>query len=148
MKTFSARQRGFTLIEILIVIGIIAILAAAVIVAINPGRLFDQANDTTRRTDLTELLSAISRNRVDNRGVINSAITTSRTEICKTGGTCTGLADLSYLTTNANYIDEMPIDPECTSTNGTCYFVKKNTNNTITVDAFLYNALASISFTQ
>ena len=151
MNTFR-HQRGFTLIEILIVIGIIAILAAVVIVAINPARQFDQANDTARRSDLTELLSAISRERIDKKGVLNPAITTTRTEICKTGAaSCTNLIDLTSLTVNAIYIDAMPIDPECPdgcAANGTGYFVVKNANKTVTVDAFLHNALASISFTQ
>ena len=41
-------KKGFTLIELLIVIAIISILAAALIVSINPARQFRQARHSTR----------------------------------------------------------------------------------------------------
>ena len=63
------RQAGFTLIEILVVIGIIAILAAIVIIAINPARQFAQARDTQRRNDVTALLNSIGQYMADNDGL-------------------------------------------------------------------------------
>ncbi len=62
-------KKGFTLIEILIVIGLIAILAAAVIIAINPARQFAQARNTTRWTGVNTVLNAVHQNMVDNNGV-------------------------------------------------------------------------------
>lgn len=53
------KNKGFTLIELLVVIGIIGILAAIVLVAVNPGRQFAQARNTTRRSDLIQINSAI-----------------------------------------------------------------------------------------
>ena len=73
-KTLKARQGGFTLIEILIVIGIIAVLAAIVLVAINPVRLFNKADDSQRWNDVNAILSAVGQEIVEERGVIPAAI--------------------------------------------------------------------------
>jgi len=52
-------QEGFTLIEILVVIGMIALLAAIVIVAINPARQFAQGRNTQRTSNVNTILNAI-----------------------------------------------------------------------------------------
>jgi len=51
--------RGFTLIELLIVIAILGILAAAVLVAINPGKRTRQAQDAKRKNDIGALATEI-----------------------------------------------------------------------------------------
>ncbi len=64
---------GFSLIELLIVIAIIAILAGAVILAVNPGRQFSQARNSSRRTHVTSILNAIGQNTADNSGTFTCA---------------------------------------------------------------------------
>lgn len=61
-------RKGFTLIELLVVIGIIGILAAIVLVAVNPGRSFAQARNTTRQNDLAQVTSAIIQFGANNDG--------------------------------------------------------------------------------
>ena len=51
--------KGFTLIELLIVIAILGILAAAVLVAINPGKRTRQAQDAKRKNDIGALATEL-----------------------------------------------------------------------------------------
>jgi prepilin-type N-terminal cleavage/methylation domain-containing protein len=53
-------QKGFTLIELIIVIALIALLATTVILVINPVKLFQEARDSQRIADLGQMNSALS----------------------------------------------------------------------------------------
>src|SRR4030065_2746270 len=91
-KVYTEQSRsGFTLLEVLLVIAIIAILAAIVIIAINPSKQLAEARNAQRRSDINTILNAVYQYSIDNKGSIPASITTSITEICKTGvasGTC------------------------------------------------------------
>lgn len=115
------KTAGFTLIEILVVIGIIAILAAIVIIAINPAKQFAQARNTQRQAGVNAILNAVGQRIADNKGVFGGTFT-----IAGTTYTCSPLAvstaSTSITTTMSNtvgdlgclvptYIASLPSDP-------------------------------------
>jgi prepilin-type N-terminal cleavage/methylation domain-containing protein len=59
MSHSSSRRSGFTLVEMLIVIGIIAVLSVVIILTLNPAQLLEQNRDSHRVADLTSLNAAI-----------------------------------------------------------------------------------------
>ena len=137
-----SQARGFTLIEILVVIGIIAVLAAIVIIAINPSKQFAQARNTQRQSNVDAILNAIGQRMADNKGVFGGhfaaagvdyycpTLTTSPTAITNTGYQSAttppaSFGDLSCLT--PTYIATFPMDPAQAANN-------PDTGYTVTLD--------------
>ena len=123
-------KKAFTLIELLIVIGIIAILASAVIVAINPGQQFAAARDATRENHINSINNAILSYQIDHTGSFgNLELSHEAKEICAINAEdCEGLADISDI--HPNYISSLPKDPQGgVSDNGTGYFISQTGSN-------------------
>lgn len=131
----SSRKKGFTLLEILLVVAIIAILAGIVIFAINPNKQLTDTRNAQRQADVNTILNAAYQYTVDSNGVIPATITATPTEICKTGGTCTGLIDLGVLTAGEKFVTSIPLDPTSSTTNSSGYSISKTANGRITVTA-------------
>ncbi|MEI6396897.1 MAG: type II secretion system protein [Candidatus Taylorbacteria bacterium] len=166
----ATNTRGFTLLEILLVVAIISILAGIVIVAINPAKQLGDARNAQRRADVSTILSAVYQYVIDNNGTVPAAVATNASnyvsasttcaaiklvdadEICKSNATsCTGYSALgNFLATSTSggvsYVTSMPTDPSATSTGaGTGYYIAKLTasNNRILVCAPLTENITS-----
>lgn len=158
MKKF----KGFTLIELIIVIAVIALLAAATFVAINPAKRVGDANNARRWSDITAIADAYSAYLADNggthptttptptAGVTYSIATTTggtafATCAAKTGNptTTTALVDLSALVTGG-YMGQIPLDPNFTystdARNTGYYFYRESTGKMIVGSCDSYNA--------
>lgn len=57
--SYKKNKRGFTLLELLIVIGIISILAVILVIVLNPAETLRKARDSQRMSDLSTLKTAL-----------------------------------------------------------------------------------------
>ncbi|MCA9308337.1 MAG: type II secretion system protein [Patescibacteria group bacterium] len=152
-KNKTARDQGFTLIELLVVIGILTVLLAIVLIAINPGRQFSQANNTKRRSDVNAILNAVHQYSADNQGDLSTINGGSGT----LPATATDVADSGADICDAlvpTYIAELPTDPTDGTEFSSCttysadYQISIGAGNRITVSAPAAELGETISVTR
>ena len=130
------------MIELLVVIGILAILLAIVLIAVNPPRQFILARNTTRRSDVLAILNGVGQFYAE-RGRLPTNIGTASATIQDGGGNGDICDDL--VGTTQRYLAEMPVDPlpgtpppfdytTCANYN-TGYTIRRTANNRVTVSA-------------
>jgi prepilin-type N-terminal cleavage/methylation domain-containing protein len=143
-------RKGFTLLEILLVITAIGILASIVLLAINPNRQIAQVRNTVRQADINTIQKALEQYLINN-GRYPSSIRITPGYICNTeteqiGGitNCSGRVDLRELV--PTYLAAIPKDPQATGTNTGYKASIKIGNNKISITADLSeNKLISIN---
>jgi len=84
-------KKGFTLVELLIVIAILAVLATATVVVLNPAELLAQARDAQRISDMESLRTAV--------GIYMSQV--SPIKMCESGA-CAATGRCSFSNTAGN----------------------------------------------
>lgn len=121
------------MIELLLVIGIIAILASIVIVAINPTRQIGSARDAERRANLDQILTAVYQYAVDHNGDFPPELSSKEQEICVHDTPCEGVTIQSL---QEKYLPILTRDPLADRDNGgTNYFISLGEDRRVTVTA-------------
>ncbi|MFH1537142.1 MAG: prepilin-type N-terminal cleavage/methylation domain-containing protein [Patescibacteria group bacterium] len=156
-------ETGFTLVELLIVIAIIAILAAVVFVALDPATRFADSRDSTRWGEVNSVLNAILKFQVDNDGTLPTGIDDVAGTVqilgvddtdddlvgndtdCTVVVTCAGSDDAVYSAAASGcyvdlsgdlvdgYLASIPEDPQNGTDDDTRYYINKTAQGRITI---------------
>ena len=160
------KSKGFTLVEMLIVIGVLAVLVTVVVTVLNPIEFLKKGRDSRRMIDLQSLNKALAFARFDNISTGTSSVV--YVSIPDTSATCANLGlpalpggwsyncsteanyrkpdgtgwvpvNFSSLTTVPNPLNILPIDPTNTTSTGLYYtYVKGSWELTALLEATSY----------
>lgn len=140
MNTHS-KNRGFTVIEMVVVFALIAVAAIGTYFLLNPAQQLARSRNQRRSADINIVANAIQRKKIDNRGVFS----------CSSGGIPTIATRMASSTGNYNvapclvplYLDNFPHDPNAANARynsitdyDSAYLIAQNTaSSTVTITA-------------
>lgn len=154
MKNNLTNRRGFTIVELMIVIFVIGLLAAVTLVAY--GSVQKTVRDTKRISDLQTISDAIKSYRIENKNDIQTG------SGCASAGNGNGWfnyvggtypASMLSCLIAAGYLDDSYIDPSgCTTTSSPCVgkgvYMKYSCGSGDTAITYLYARLEASGNTQ
>lgn len=153
--SLAKNTKGFTLLEMLIVMALIAILVGIVIAVLNPARQFALARNSARYSHLNTIMNGISANQAENQGTFT----------CATGAIPLAATNMSNDTVGGDYdiapclvteyLSSMPYDPSVTgaiwtseAVYDTGYTISQGADGRITVAAPAAELSEVISLTR
>lgn len=154
------RAQGFTLLEILLVVAVIAILASIVIVAINPPKQLGDTRNAQRRSDVRAILDAVHQYGIANNGNFPTEIDSLPSTVQALGTSNTGCDSTCTAQASAiacvnlvgslvpTFITSVPFDPKSGGAGNTDYYINKDINGRITVGSCDPEQGATISLTR
>lgn len=124
--------QGFTLIEILVVVALIAILAAITFIAINPAKAFADARNATRQSAVNEILSAVTQYTADQNTLASLGAIPTCPTTANIGNEAPNIDLSAHLV--PVYIGVIPSDPNGGTDNNTLYTICQNSGR-VTISA-------------
>ena len=131
---------GFTLIELIIVIAIVSVIAAAIFIAVDPAKRIGEAKDAQRWQDITAIAQAVEEYTAD-YGALPSDFASSsigtgeKVAICSTATTltCDGQSRPCLIVDNTDflgvYLPQIPYDPDKSSASDTGYYITRGSGD-------------------
>ncbi len=139
---------GFTLIELIIVVAIIAIVAATIFVAIDPAKQLHAARNSSRWADVTSILEGIKRYQFENDGelpaidgspgsvqIVGLNIGTCDAITCGVHPVASGGCSIDLSSALRPYMKKIPHDPKTGTEQNARYYVNKDEYGLISVGA-------------
>ncbi len=148
-------EGGFKILEVLVILGALAVVGMLALLAINPNKEAAEARNMKRAADISSVLSAVTvkvktTSLIPEEIPVDDVCVNYGNEICKSGPyDCSDLVNMSFLANEGS--DElvvMPEDPLYISMNGTGYFISQNEKGFVTVCAPHAERNEKISFSK
>jgi prepilin-type N-terminal cleavage/methylation domain-containing protein len=107
-----ADNQGFTILELLVVIAVMALLSAALVLMLRPSEMLQKGRDNRRVSDLSKLDRLISEYKVDKGIFPDSEDTLRASNVLPAGSTDLTKVNTGWILANlSSYTTTLPIDP-------------------------------------
>ena len=146
---------GFSLLELIAVLGVIMILGTAVFFWVDPVAQTGKAEDKRRQQDILNIANAFTDYARDHQGVlpILGQVNTNKKVLCTTQSGnlltcrestqyCLPIDDAEFF---AKYLGKLPLDPDKTSNTDTGYYIVRDANNNVTLGSCNYS-VATVTY--
>lgn len=104
-------NKGFGLLEVLLVLSVVVLITAAILLSLNPKREMSDARNSQRYTDMNLIVNAVYKYALDNGGKMPANLSQNLSEICFGDDCKDGMVNLSELLKDGKYLPTELKDP-------------------------------------